>query len=58
LSPMSTTEQKIMARNPKCRISCKTVVGYNMQEGNLRLKVNLNAWTTKDKKDANPFLSR
>lgn len=58
LSPMSSTEEKIMKRNPKCRISCKTVVGYNMQEGNLRVRVNLNAWTTKDKKDSNPFFSR
>ena len=58
LSPMSTTEEKIMRRNPKCRISCKTVVGYNMQEGNLRLRVNLNAWTDKDKKASNPFFSR
>lgn len=58
LSPMSTTEEKIMARNPKCRISCKTVVGYNMQEGNVRLKINLNAWSFKDKRDSNPFASR
>ena len=58
LSPMSTTESKIMARNPKCRVSCKTVIGYNMQEGNLRVKVNLNEWSTKDKKTSNPFFSK
>lgn len=50
LSPMSITEEKIMARNPKCRISCKTTVGHNMSEGDLRLKVNLNLWTDQDKR--------
>lgn len=58
LSPMSTTEEKIMRYNPKCRVSCKAVVGYNMQEGELRLKVNLNEWTDKDKQDSSPFFSR
>jgi hypothetical protein len=41
LSPMSTTEEKLMERNPRCRVSCKTVVGYGMQEGDLDLKVNV-----------------
>jgi len=50
LNPMSTTEEKIMARNPKCRLSCKTTVGYNMQEGSLRLRVNLNEWNEGDRK--------
>ena len=27
--------------NPKVRMSCKTTVGYDMQEGELGLKVNL-----------------
>jgi Na+-transporting NADH:ubiquinone oxidoreductase subunit NqrF len=83
MNPMSTTEEKIMKNNPKCRvsllcrnfadqiihfpfvhsqmhpkISCKTVVGYNMQEGNVRLKVNLNEWTAEDKKESSPFFSR
>jgi hypothetical protein len=81
MNPMSTTEEKIMKNNPKCRVSpmcrafvhqicslrsltihsklsCKTVVGYNMQEGNVRLKVNLNEWTAEDKKESSPFFSR
>ena len=44
LNPMSTTEEKLMERNPNVRLSCKTTVGYNMQEGDLKLKVNLSQW--------------
>jgi len=44
LNPMGKTEEKLMERNPNCRISCKTTVGYNMQEGELKLKVNLSQW--------------
>lgn len=44
LNPMSLTEEKLMERNPNCRLSCKTTVGYNMQEGDLKLKVNLSQW--------------
>lgn len=44
LNPMGMTEQKIMAKNPKCRLSCKTTVGYNMQEGDLKLRINLRLW--------------
>jgi ferredoxin len=58
LSPMSSTESKIMKNNPKCRVSCKTIVGQDMQEGVLRLKVNLGEWTDKDKKEASIFFSR
>jgi ferredoxin len=59
MNPMGLTEEKIMKRNPKCRLSCKTVVGYNMQEGNARLRVNLNEWKPEDKKAGfnNPFFS-
>ncbi|KAI2513918.1 hypothetical protein MHU86_302 [Fragilaria crotonensis] len=57
LSPMSTTEDKIMKNNPKCRLSCKAVIGYGMQEGNMRLKVNLNAWNEDDRKSSSPFFS-
>ena len=45
LSPMSTTEQKLLRNNPGCRVSCTTVVGYGRQEGELRLQINLNEWT-------------
>mmetsp|Transcript_16376 Transcript_16376/g.30864 ORF Transcript_16376/g.30864 Transcript_16376/m.30864 type:complete len:344 (+) Transcript_16376:153-1184(+) len=41
LNPMGKTEEKLMERNPNVRLSCKATVGYNMQEGDLRLKVNL-----------------
>mmetsp|Transcript_1111 Transcript_1111/g.1559 ORF Transcript_1111/g.1559 Transcript_1111/m.1559 type:complete len:331 (-) Transcript_1111:187-1179(-) len=44
LNPIGTTEEKLMKRNPKCRLSCKTTVGYNMQEGELNLRVNLRQW--------------
>jgi hypothetical protein len=84
LNPKSATEEKIMKRNPKCRVSyhlqvsirtfachlltsrhssssklsCKAVVGYNMQEGNMRLQVNLNAWNENDRKASSPFASK
>jgi len=44
LNPKGITEEKLMEQNPKCRLSCKTTVGYNMQEGDLSLKVNLSQW--------------
>jgi ferredoxin len=60
MNPMGITEEKLMKRNPKCRLSCKTVVGYNMQEGDVRLRINLNEWTADDKKSEsrNPFFSK
>jgi hypothetical protein len=50
MNPMGLTEEKLMKLNPKCRLSCKAVVGYNMQEGNVRLRINLNEWKPDDKK--------
>lgn len=44
LNPMGVTEEKLMERNQNCRLSCKTTVGHNMQEGDLKLKVNLSQW--------------
>uniref|UniRef100_A0A7S2MVP6 PDZ domain-containing protein n=1 Tax=Helicotheca tamesis TaxID=374047 RepID=A0A7S2MVP6_9STRA len=44
LNPMGTTEKKLMARNQDCRLSCKTTVGYNMQEGDVRMRINLCQW--------------
>eukprot|EP00584_Thalassiosira_punctigera_P009818 CAMPEP_0172532926 /NCGR_PEP_ID=MMETSP1067-20121228/5796_1 /TAXON_ID=265564 ORGANISM="Thalassiosira punctigera, Strain Tpunct2005C2" /NCGR_SAMPLE_ID=MMETSP1067 /ASSEMBLY_ACC=CAM_ASM_000444 /LENGTH=327 /DNA_ID=CAMNT_0013317489 /DNA_START=106 /DNA_END=1089 /DNA_ORIENTATION=+ len=44
LNPIGKTEEKLFQRNPNCRLSCKTTVGYNMQEGDLKLKVNLSQW--------------
>lgn len=50
MNPMGLTETKLMKLNPKCRLSCKTVVGYNLQEGNVKLRINLNEWKPDDKK--------
>lgn len=44
LNPIGKTEELLMKRNANCRLSCKTTVGYNMQEGDLKLKVNLSQW--------------
>lgn len=44
LNPKGVTEEKLMERNPNCRLSCKTTVGYNMQEGDLKVRVNLSQW--------------
>jgi len=41
LNPMGLTEEKRMKKNPTVRLSCKTIVGYNMQEGEISLRVNL-----------------
>jgi len=56
-NPMSITEEKFMKNNPKCRLSCKTVVGYGMQEGNIRLRVNLNEWKPNEGASTSPFAS-
>lgn len=61
LNPMGLTEEKLMKRNPKCRLSCKTVVGYNMQEGTIKMRINLNEWKADDKEKAGfnvPFFSK
>jgi len=61
MNPIGLTEEKIMKNNPKCRLSCKTKVGYNMQEGDVRLRINLNEWTADDNKKStskNPFFSK
>mmetsp|Transcript_361 Transcript_361/g.768 ORF Transcript_361/g.768 Transcript_361/m.768 type:complete len:350 (-) Transcript_361:69-1118(-) len=59
MNPKGLTEEKLMRKNPKCRLSCKTVVGYNMQEGNVRLRINLNEWKEEAKNSGfnNPFAS-
>mmetsp|Transcript_25350 Transcript_25350/g.50504 ORF Transcript_25350/g.50504 Transcript_25350/m.50504 type:complete len:340 (-) Transcript_25350:207-1226(-) len=43
-NPMGITESKLMKRNPRCRLACKTTVGFNMQEGDMALRVNLRQW--------------
>lgn len=45
LNPIGITEEKLMKQNPDVRLSCKTTVGYNMQEGELGLRVNLSQWS-------------
>lgn len=54
LSPMSSTEEKLLKKNPKCRVSCKTTVAPNMEEGTLRIKINLNEWN-RDRDDKKNF---
>lgn len=44
LNPMGQTEEKLMKKNPTCRLSCKTTVGYNMQEGEMKVRINLSQW--------------
>lgn len=44
INPKGQTEEKLMRRNPNVRLSCKTTVGYNMQEGGIKLRVNLGQW--------------
>jgi ferredoxin len=44
LNPMGTTEEKLMKKNANVRLSCKTTVGYNMREGDLKVRVNLSQW--------------
>lgn len=46
LNPMGKTEELLMKKNPNVRLSCKTTVGYNMQEGELKLRVNLSQWNS------------
>jgi hypothetical protein len=44
LNPMGQTEAQILARNPRWRMACRTVVGYGMQEGELTVRVNPKQW--------------
>lgn len=45
LNPMSSTEEKLLLKNnPNVRLSCKTKVGHNMQEGDVALRLNLSQW--------------
>lgn len=50
LNPMGLTEEKLMERNPRCRLSCKTTVGFNMAEGDVNVRVNLSQWSSKEEK--------
>lgn len=44
LNPMKNQERQIMAANPRWRLSCKTVVGIGMQEGDMTVRVNPKQW--------------
>jgi len=45
LNPIGKTEKKLMEKNPNVRLSCKSTVGYNMQEGDIKVRVNLSQWS-------------
>jgi hypothetical protein len=44
LNPMGPTEAQILAKNPRWRMACRTVVGYGMQEGELTVRVSPKQW--------------
>lgn len=44
LSPMKQQESQILAKKPRWRMACKTIVGYGMEEGNLTIQVNPKQW--------------
>jgi 2Fe-2S iron-sulfur cluster binding domain len=45
LNPMGMTESQILAKNPRWRMACRTVVGYGMQEGEITIRVNPKQWS-------------
>jgi 2Fe-2S iron-sulfur cluster binding domain len=45
LNDMGTTESQILAKNPRWRMACRTVVGYGMQEGEITIRVNPKQWS-------------
>lgn len=44
LNPMRNQERQMMASNPRWRLSCKSVVGFGMQEGEMTIRVNPRQW--------------
>lgn len=44
LNPMKQQEAQILAKKPRWRMACKTVVGFGMQEGDLTIQVNPKQW--------------
>jgi 2Fe-2S iron-sulfur cluster binding domain len=45
LNDMGMTESQILAKNPRWRMACRTVVGYGMQEGEITIRVNPKQWS-------------
>jgi hypothetical protein len=44
LNPQRPAEQQMLADSPRWRLSCKAIVGYGMQEGEMTLRVNPRQW--------------
>ena len=45
LSPIKTQEAQILAKKPRWRMACKTIVGYGMTEGDLTIQVSPRQWS-------------
>jgi ferredoxin len=44
LNPQGIQEQQMLRKNPRWRLGCKAIVGYNFQEGSITLRVNPRQW--------------
>jgi len=44
LNPINEQEKQILAKNPRWRMACKTIVGFGMKEGEMTLQVNPRQW--------------
>lgn len=44
LNTMKIQEAQILAKKPRWRMACKTIVGFGMQEGDLTIQVNPKQW--------------
>ena len=44
LSPRGMTESQIFVKHPRWRMACKAIVGHNIREGDLQVRVNPRQW--------------
>ena len=44
LNPKRVSEQQMLANSPRWRLSCKAIVGWGMQEGEMTIRVNPRQW--------------
>lgn len=44
MNPIGIQEGQILAKNPRWRMACKTIVGNGAQEGRMVVKVNPRQW--------------
>lgn len=47
LNPQSIQEGQMLVKNPRWRLACKAIVGHQMQEGELTIRVNPRQWNDK-----------